>query len=210
MTGRCALSVVVVMSSLQLPVFAAETLFTEVTVRVYDNTGATDAERRPSLTVAASIVSAASVELLWKTCTEPAAGVAIRRATRACLRDAARTGRARGPDHPLRRRCRWHATDAATRRRDDQLTDRDRCARDDLHRSRQLDGRTDRRRRARAARACHRARTGASADGDAGTWSERPDAPGVVAVGDPSSSDATTGSSGRARSLRSERGRTRF
>lgn len=67
-SGRCALSVVVVMSSLQVQVFAAETLFTEVTVRVYDNTGATDAERRPSLTVAASIVSAASVELLWHTC----------------------------------------------------------------------------------------------------------------------------------------------
>jgi len=86
MTGRCALSLVVVMSSLQLPVFAAETLFTEVTVRVYDNTGATDAERRPSLRVAASIVSAASVELLWHTCTAsagPASPSDTRRA-RAC------------------------------------------------------------------------------------------------------------------------------
>src|SRR4030095_13113639 len=72
MTGRCAVSFVFVMSSLQLPAFAAETLFTEVTVRIYDNTGATDAERRPSLRVAASIVSAASVELLWHPCTEPA------------------------------------------------------------------------------------------------------------------------------------------
>jgi hypothetical protein len=72
MTGRSTLSLVVVMSSLQLPAFAAETLFTEVSVRVYDNTGATDAERRPSLMVAASIVSAASVELLWHTCAEPA------------------------------------------------------------------------------------------------------------------------------------------
>lgn len=72
MTGRCACSCVVVMSLLHVPAFAAETLFTEVTVRVYDNTGATDDERRPSLKIAASIVSAASVELLWKTCTEPA------------------------------------------------------------------------------------------------------------------------------------------
>ena len=72
MTGRCACSCVVVMSLLHVPAFAAETLFTEVTVRVYDNTGATEGERRPSLKIAASIVSAASVELLWKTCPEPA------------------------------------------------------------------------------------------------------------------------------------------
>jgi len=72
MTGHCAWSFVVVTSMLQVPAFAAETLFTEVSVRVYDNTGATDAERRPSLRIASSIVSAASVELLWKTCTEPA------------------------------------------------------------------------------------------------------------------------------------------
>src|SRR5262245_38703447 len=57
MTGRCACSCVAVMSLLQAPTFAAETLWTEVTVRVYDNTGATEAERRPSLKVAASIVS---------------------------------------------------------------------------------------------------------------------------------------------------------
>ena len=72
MTGRYSCSCVVVMSLLHVPAFAAETLFTEVTVRVYDNTGATEGERRPSLKIAASIVSAASVELLWKTCTEPA------------------------------------------------------------------------------------------------------------------------------------------
>ena len=58
MTGRCACSCVVVMSLLHVPAFAAETLaaetlFTEVTVRVYDNTGATDDERRPSLKIAA-------------------------------------------------------------------------------------------------------------------------------------------------------------
>jgi hypothetical protein len=72
MNGRCAWSCVVVISVLQVPVFAAETLWTEVTVRVYDNTGATEAERRPSLVIAASIVSAASVELVWRTCAEPA------------------------------------------------------------------------------------------------------------------------------------------
>jgi len=68
MTGRCVLTLMVVMLPLQVPTFAAETLYTEVVVRVYDNTGATDAERRPSLAIAASIVSTASVELRWKTC----------------------------------------------------------------------------------------------------------------------------------------------
>lgn len=68
MNARCMLPFGVVMSLLQVPAFAAETLFTEINVRVYDNTGATDAERRSSLAIAASIVSAASVELFWKTC----------------------------------------------------------------------------------------------------------------------------------------------
>ena len=58
MTGRCACSCVIVMAVLHVRMFAAETLWTEVTVRVYDNTGATEAERRPSLKMAASIVSA--------------------------------------------------------------------------------------------------------------------------------------------------------
>lgn len=71
MIGRCAYSCVVVMSLLHAPAFAAETLFTEVTVRVYDNTGAIDGERRPSLEIAASIVSAASVKVRWKSCTGP-------------------------------------------------------------------------------------------------------------------------------------------
>ena len=70
MTGRCVCASVAVMSLLQVPMFAAETLFTEVTVRVYDSTGATDAERRPSLKVAAAIVSAGSVEVVWQTCTD--------------------------------------------------------------------------------------------------------------------------------------------
>jgi hypothetical protein len=72
MIGHRALSCVVVLSLLHVPMFGAEILFTEVIVRVYDNTGATEAERRPSLKVAASIVSAASVELVWRICNEPA------------------------------------------------------------------------------------------------------------------------------------------
>jgi hypothetical protein len=72
MTGHRPLSCVVVLSLLQVQMFGAEILFTEVIVRIYDNTGATEAERRPSLKVAASIVSPASVELVWRICDQPA------------------------------------------------------------------------------------------------------------------------------------------
>jgi hypothetical protein len=58
---------------LPLQAFAAETLWTEVTVRIYDATGATDEDRRTSLDIARSIVSAASVELIWRTCNDAAA-----------------------------------------------------------------------------------------------------------------------------------------
>jgi hypothetical protein len=71
MTSRHALSVVAVML-VPLQASAAETLWTEVNVRVYDSTGASPAERRVSLGVAASIVAVAAVELIWKTCNEPA------------------------------------------------------------------------------------------------------------------------------------------
>ncbi len=84
MTGRCALSCVIVMSLLHVPAFGAETLWTEVTVRVYDNTGATESERRPALKIAGSIVSAASVELLWKTCAEPAGRASNARGQSGC------------------------------------------------------------------------------------------------------------------------------
>lgn len=67
---RLALSVAVVML-LPLHASAAETLWTEVIVRVYDATGASTSARRSSLQIASSIVSAASVELIWRHCNEP-------------------------------------------------------------------------------------------------------------------------------------------
>ena len=70
MTARHALSFAAVML-LPLQAAAAETLWTEVTVRLYDATGATANARRASLDIAASIVSAASVELIWRNCNEP-------------------------------------------------------------------------------------------------------------------------------------------
>ena len=70
MTARHTLSVAVVLL-LPLPASAAETLWTEVTVRVYDATGAGAGARRASLDIASSIVSAASVELIWRHCIEP-------------------------------------------------------------------------------------------------------------------------------------------
>jgi hypothetical protein len=51
-----------------LPASAAETIWTEIVVRVYDSTGARGPERRAALTIAASIVAPAAVELLWRTC----------------------------------------------------------------------------------------------------------------------------------------------
>jgi hypothetical protein len=72
MTACHALSVAAVML-VPLRVFAAETLWTEVTVRVYDASGVTADRRRASLDVAASIVSAASVELIWRHCNQPSA-----------------------------------------------------------------------------------------------------------------------------------------
>jgi hypothetical protein len=56
---------------LPLNASAAETLWTEVIVRVYDATGASTRARRASLEIASSIVSAASVELIWRHCNEP-------------------------------------------------------------------------------------------------------------------------------------------
>ena len=70
MTARHALSVAAVLL-LPLPASAAETLWTEVTVRVYDATGAAAGARRAALDIASSIVSAAAVELIWRHCNEP-------------------------------------------------------------------------------------------------------------------------------------------
>jgi hypothetical protein len=67
MSSRHVLSFAVAML-VPLHVHAAETLWTEVVVRVYDTSGASSAERRAALDVAASIVSAASVEVVWRPC----------------------------------------------------------------------------------------------------------------------------------------------
>jgi hypothetical protein len=67
MSARHLLPVVAVMV-LPLPAQAAETLWTEVVVRVYDATGMAAAERRGALDVAAALVSSASIELIWKPC----------------------------------------------------------------------------------------------------------------------------------------------
>jgi hypothetical protein len=72
MSSRHALSFAAVIL-LPLHASAAETLWTEITVRVYDATGASANDRHASLKIAASIVSAASVELIWRHCNEPAA-----------------------------------------------------------------------------------------------------------------------------------------
>src|SRR4029450_3590945 len=72
-----------------LPAYAAETLWTEIIVRVYDSTGAPEGQRRAALTVASSIVSVASVELIWQTCNEPAitaAATSIRQRDNPCER----------------------------------------------------------------------------------------------------------------------------
>lgn len=67
MSPRHLLPVLAVMV-LPLPAQAAETLWTEVVVRVYDTTGMATAERRGALDIAASLVSSASIELIWKPC----------------------------------------------------------------------------------------------------------------------------------------------
>jgi hypothetical protein len=68
MPSRHALWLVVVML-LPRPASAAETLWTEVIVRVYDGTGAAPDARRAALKIAGSIISGASVEVVWRTCT---------------------------------------------------------------------------------------------------------------------------------------------
>jgi hypothetical protein len=67
---RRFLSVAAVMLPFQAS--AAEVVWTEVAVRVYDSSGANAGERQEALDVAASIVELASVELIWRTCDRPA------------------------------------------------------------------------------------------------------------------------------------------
>lgn len=68
MPSRHALSLVAAML-LPLPAAAAETLWSEVVVRVYDRTAAEPDARRRALGIAGSIISRASVEVIWRTCT---------------------------------------------------------------------------------------------------------------------------------------------
>ena len=67
---RLVLSVAVVL--LPLHASAAETIWTEIVVRVYDSTGSDASNRRAALEIAKSIVSVTSVELVWRTCDRPA------------------------------------------------------------------------------------------------------------------------------------------
>lgn len=53
---------------------AAVTAWDEVVVRVYDNTAESLADRRASLDVAAAILSAASVDVIWRVCDEQGEG----------------------------------------------------------------------------------------------------------------------------------------
>lgn len=53
---------------LPLPALAAETLWSEITVRVYEGTGAVPDERNAALKIAGSIISSASVEVVWRAC----------------------------------------------------------------------------------------------------------------------------------------------
>jgi hypothetical protein len=68
MPSRHVLSLVVV-TLLPLPASAAETLWTEIIVRVYDTTGVAPEARRAALKIAASIVSSASIDVVMRTCT---------------------------------------------------------------------------------------------------------------------------------------------
>jgi hypothetical protein len=67
MPSRHVLTLAVALT-LPLPASAAETLWTQVTVRVYDSTGVTASGRRLALEIARSIVSATSIELIWRSC----------------------------------------------------------------------------------------------------------------------------------------------
>jgi hypothetical protein len=54
-----------------LPASGAETLWDEIIVRVYDGTGAAPDARHEALKIAGSIISGASVQIVWRTCTDP-------------------------------------------------------------------------------------------------------------------------------------------
>jgi hypothetical protein len=54
---------------------AAETVWTDIAIRVYDTSGISAGDRQASLKVAASIVSAASLEPIWRLCSEQGSGL---------------------------------------------------------------------------------------------------------------------------------------
>jgi hypothetical protein len=53
---------------------AAETVWTDIAIRVYDASGISPRDRQASLEIAASIVSAASLEPIWTLCDEKGSG----------------------------------------------------------------------------------------------------------------------------------------
>jgi hypothetical protein len=57
------------------PARAAETVWTDIAIRVYDTSGIPAGYRQASLKVAASIVSAASLEPIWTLCDEKGSGL---------------------------------------------------------------------------------------------------------------------------------------
>jgi hypothetical protein len=68
--SRCPFVTLVLMllTGVAAPARAAVTLWTTVPVRVYDATGAGHASRQPALDLAAAILSAASVDIVWRWC----------------------------------------------------------------------------------------------------------------------------------------------
>lgn len=71
-------SLVLAMLIVSVPATAAVTLWTTVPVRVYDATGASAAHRQAALELAAAIVSAASVDVIWRWCNEATCATPIR------------------------------------------------------------------------------------------------------------------------------------
>ena len=75
MSARYVLTALITLTCLPAPgAHAAVTLWTEVPVRVYDTTGISAAERRTSLDVAGSIVSAVAVNVIWRVCDQQGKG----------------------------------------------------------------------------------------------------------------------------------------
>jgi hypothetical protein len=78
MSHRALASLVFVLLAAAPPARAAVTLWTTVPVRVYDATGADPADRQASLDLAAALVSAASVDIIWRWCGSDACTAPLR------------------------------------------------------------------------------------------------------------------------------------